>query len=43
MKDFEAQDYTLPYQNTVTLVQEGLVRQYTAAVPVEIPAEPTVF
>ena len=43
VKDFEAQDYTLPYQNTVTLVQEGLVRQYTAAVPVEIPAEPTFF
>lgn len=34
VKDFAAQDYAEPYRDTATLVQEGLIKQYTAAVPV---------
>lgn len=43
VKDFEPQDYTVPYQNTAELVQQGLVRQFTAAVPVEITTEIAFF
>lgn len=34
VKDFVAEDYAEPYRDTATLVQEGLIKQYTAAVPV---------
>ncbi len=34
VKDFVAEDYTEPYRDTAALVQEGLIKQYTAAVPV---------
>ena len=34
VKDFLAEDYTEAYRDTATLVQEGLVKQFTAAVPV---------
>lgn len=44
VKNFEIVDYTVPEQTTEELVQAGLVRQFTAAVPVGafetgIPAE----
>ena len=32
--NFEAQDYTMPYRDTAALVSEGLIKQFTAAVPV---------
>ena len=34
VKDFLAEDYTEAYRDTATLVGEGLVKQFTAAVPV---------
>ena len=34
VKDFAAQDYTEAYRDTATLVQEGLIKQYTAAIPI---------
>ena len=34
VKNFEAQDYIAPYQDTASLVQEGLIKQFTAAIPV---------
>ena len=34
VKDFLAEDYTEVYRDTATLVGEGLVKQFTAAVPV---------
>ena len=34
VKDFVAEDYTEAYRDTATLVGEGLVKQFTAAVPV---------
>lgn len=34
VKDFVAQDYAEPYRDTATLVQEGLIKQYTAVIPV---------
>ena len=34
VKDFAAEDYIEPYRDTATLVQEGLIKQYTAAVPI---------
>ena len=43
VRDFVPEDHTVPYQNTATLVQEGLIRQYTAAVPVEITTEIAFF
>lgn len=39
VKDYEPQDYTVPYQTTAELVQQGLVKQFTAAVPIEISTE----
>ena len=36
VKDFEAQDYIVPYQDTAALVQEGLIKQYTAAIPMVV-------
>jgi len=39
VKDFVAVDYAEPYRDTAALVQEGLIKQFTAAVPVvAIPA-----
>ncbi len=37
VKDFEAADYTVPYENTAALVDQGLIKQYTAAVAVDAP------
>ena len=37
VKDFEATDYTVPYENTAALVEQGLIKQYTAAVAVDAP------
>ncbi len=37
VKDFEATDYTVPYENTAALVDQGLIKQYTAAVAVDAP------
>ena len=34
VKEFTEEDYSEPYRDTATLVQEGLIKQYTAAVPV---------
>ena len=34
VKDFAAQDYIEAYRDTATLVQEGLIKQYTAAIPI---------
>ena len=34
VKDFVEEDYTEPYRDTAALVQEGLIKQYTAAIPV---------
>ncbi len=34
VKDFVAEDYAEPYRDTAALVQEGLIKQYTAAVPI---------
>ena len=34
VKEFVEEDYTEPYRDTATLVQEGLIKQYTAAIPV---------
>ncbi len=34
VKDFTTEDYIEPYRDTATLVQEGLIKQYTAAVPI---------
>ncbi|MBO5904472.1 MAG: hypothetical protein J6Q64_03750, partial [Clostridia bacterium] len=34
VKDFAEEDYTEPYRDTATLVQEGLIKHYIAAVPV---------
>ncbi len=35
VKEFEAQDYTVPFEDTASLVQNGLIKQYTAAVHVD--------
>ena len=34
VKDFAEEDYTEPYRDTAALVQEGLIKQYIAAIPV---------
>lgn len=34
--DFAVQDYTLPYRDTDALVREGLIKQFTAAVPASV-------
>lgn len=34
VKDFVEEDYTEAYRDTAALVQEGLIKQYTAAIPV---------
>ncbi len=36
VKDFEAVDYTVPYEDTKSLVQQGYIKQLTATVPVEV-------
>ncbi len=36
VKNFEAQDYTVPFQNTEELVQAGYIKQFTAAVPISV-------
>lgn len=43
VKDFEAVDYTVPHKDTKTLVQEGLIKQLTATVPVEVSTEEINF
>lgn len=39
VKDFEAHDYTVPFEDTAALVQNGLIKQYTAAVHVSVASE----
>ncbi len=36
VKNFEAQDYTVPFQTTEELVQAGYIKQFTAAVPISV-------
>ncbi len=43
VKNFEAVDYTVPHQDTKSLVQNGLIKQLTAAVPVEVSVEEITF
>lgn len=43
VKEFEAVDYTVPHKDTKTLVQEGLIKQLTATVPVEVSTEEITF
>ena len=43
VKEFEPTDYIVPYQDTKALVQEGLIKQMTAAVPVGITAGIPLF
>lgn len=43
VKAFEPTDYTVPYQATSELVQAGQIKQFTAAVPVEVTAEISFF